>query len=146
MNRRNLLKGAMVAPFLTASASAKEVIRYKNAEDIIWHEEICGEDVEFSCSYVFNFDSYDVRSWWRSQETPRKTYALSFRLTAEQISEAGDIPLVDLVRSCDRCETLRVCMSNTIRVVKFPGSPIIKKEGAPAFAPQKPEGCVGACI
>jgi hypothetical protein len=92
-----------------------------------WAEVIAGQKVDFAADYDICTNSIKVRSYWRSDEIPRRAYAFGFRANIEDFYQSGYKSPVDFLRNHEKTRTLRECMGNTIAHVH-------------GYAPYKPEG------
>ena len=89
----------------------------------IYQTDILGETVELQ--QFDEFDGSKVKIWWRSNETPKRVFALAFHGT---------------FRDTEKVETLKMAMSRSIRWVRS------GRTSPDLMVPIKPEGCATQMI
>lgn len=146
MNRRQLILGllALPTPLLAmrrpeSPPEARTPVTGRSGKGpsyFEWSEQIRGEWVDFACHEDFDFNVYKVKAMWRSRKGLKRTYALGFMVTHEEIADniLNNQSLEDCICFHERTKILRIAMKHSIRLDNegFFGSCDI--------APIKPEG------
>ena len=133
MNRREAFKAVSVLPLLPvlATGAGTTEIRYKDTEWKVWTEELSHQTVEYAVIQDGPWAAHKVRAIWRSDESPRVTYALGFLVSDEDVADLGYSAAIH----GEKMKKLRIAMRNRIRYTHH-GWPVLHQP----YVPVKPEG------